>query len=272
MKISTILQNIRTHLTAAYTKLAAKGATLPANKNFSNLANTIDTVKTQLNLQTKSSTISTNGTTTISKDNDYDGMSSVSVTTNIQPTLQSKTNSSTANGTMTVSPDNGYNGLSSVTVTTNVQPNLFTSTMWESYTYNGTHVISTLTDYDGFSQYSVTTQVTNKFPNCISGESFSLSKNDLYGATKIAEYAFYYCTGLTSISIPDTVTSIGNSAFSNCTGLTSITIQATTPPTLSSTNAFNSTNSCPIYVPSASLSAYQSATNWSSLSSRLQGY
>ena len=40
----------------------------------------------------------------------------------------------------------------------------------------------------------------------------------------IGNYAFYNCTGLTSITIPEGVTSIGNSAFSNCTGLTSITI------------------------------------------------
>ena len=36
--------------------------------------------------------------------------------------------------------------------------------------------------------------------------------------------AFFGCTGLTSITIPNSVTSIGNSAFSGCTGLTSITI------------------------------------------------
>ena len=36
--------------------------------------------------------------------------------------------------------------------------------------------------------------------------------------------AFSYCNGLTSVTIPDSVTSIGNSAFYDCTGLTSITI------------------------------------------------
>ena len=40
----------------------------------------------------------------------------------------------------------------------------------------------------------------------------------------IGEYAFYGCTGLTSIEIPNSVTSIGNSVFFNCTGLTSATI------------------------------------------------
>ncbi len=42
--------------------------------------------------------------------------------------------------------------------------------------------------------------------------------------TIIGDYAFYKCTGLTSITIPDGVTSIGRSVFNNCTGLKSVTI------------------------------------------------
>ena len=42
--------------------------------------------------------------------------------------------------------------------------------------------------------------------------------------TSIGDYAFRYCTGLTSITIPNSVTSIGDYAFRNCSGLTSITI------------------------------------------------
>ena len=42
--------------------------------------------------------------------------------------------------------------------------------------------------------------------------------------TSIGEYAFSYCKGLTSIEIPNSVTSIGEYAFSNCSGLTSIEI------------------------------------------------
>ena len=36
--------------------------------------------------------------------------------------------------------------------------------------------------------------------------------------------AFYNCSGLTSVTIGNSVTSIGNSAFRDCSGLTSITI------------------------------------------------
>ena len=42
--------------------------------------------------------------------------------------------------------------------------------------------------------------------------------------TEIKNYAFTYCTGLTSVTIPNSVTSIGSSTFRNCTGLTSVTI------------------------------------------------
>ena len=42
--------------------------------------------------------------------------------------------------------------------------------------------------------------------------------------TSIGSSAFLYCTGLTSVTIPNCVTSIGNSAFSGCSSLTSVII------------------------------------------------
>ena len=42
--------------------------------------------------------------------------------------------------------------------------------------------------------------------------------------TSIGVYAFEECTGLTSVTIPDSVKSIGYRAFNGCTKLTSVTI------------------------------------------------
>ncbi len=42
--------------------------------------------------------------------------------------------------------------------------------------------------------------------------------------TKIGDFAFSYCSDLTSVTIPNSVTSIGNHAFECCIGLTSLTI------------------------------------------------
>ncbi len=75
------------------------------------------------------------------------------------------------------------------------------------------------------------------------------------------------------------MTSIGEGAFEGCSGLESVTVWATTPPTLGE-HAFNyfvfSSFSYPILpnltaikVPSAAVSAYQAATNWSSYSGKI---
>ena len=58
------------------------------------------------------------------------------------------------------------------------------------------------------------------FYNCSGLTSVTIGN----GVTSIGSYAFYDCTGLTSITIPDSVTSIGSDAFSGCSGLTSVTI------------------------------------------------
>lgn len=47
------------------------------------------------------------------------------------------------------------------------------------------------------------------------------------GVTSIGDNAFYNCSSLTSVTIGDGVTSISNSAFSGCSSLTDITFAGT---------------------------------------------
>lgn len=46
--------------------------------------------------------------------------------------------------------------------------------------------------------------------------------NVTYNVTTIGSWAFFYCTGLTNITIGNSVTTIGESALEGCSGLTSI--------------------------------------------------
>jgi hypothetical protein len=110
----------------------------------------------------------------------------------------------------------------------------------------------------------VTSILNAAFQGCTSLTSIDIPS----GVTSISNYTFNGCSSLTSITIPDSVTTIGNNAFRGCSGLTSITVNAIVPPTLRP-NAFYNTNDAPILVPSASLSAYQSASEWSNYADRI---
>ena len=88
--------------------------------------------------------------------------------------------------------------------------------------------------------------------------------------TDIGASAFKNCKSLTSVIIPSGVTSIAAQAFSQCTALKSITVRATTPPTIQSNTFNNVPTDAIIYVPSESVDAYKSATNWSARASYIQ--
>ena len=79
-----------------------------------------------------------------------------------------------------------------------------------------------------------------------------------YSVTSIGDRAFYYCSSLTSVTIPNGVTSIGGSAFYGCNGLTSIVSNAVVPPALGN-EVFTNPNSCNVTVPCGSLEAYTSS-------------
>ena len=80
--------------------------------------------------------------------------------------------------------------------------------------------------------------------------------------TVIGVNAFAYCDALTQLTIPSSVTSIGEWAFDGCTALAEMTVLATVPPTLSENVFRNINRDIPVYVPAASLAAYQAAEVW----------
>ena len=58
------------------------------------------------------------------------------------------------------------------------------------------------------------------------GDSYYSGDNCYTSNDEIGEYAFHDCSGLTSLTLPSSITSIGESAFRNCHGLTSLTLPA----------------------------------------------
>ncbi len=127
----------------------------------------------------------------------------------------------------------GCSSLTSITIpdsVTSIGSSSFTDTAYYNNTNNwengvlyiGNHLIRANKSLSG--EYSIKTGTKTiadyAFYECDNLTSITL----LDSVTSIGDVAFMGCTSLTSISIPDNVTTIGEETFCNCSSLTSITI------------------------------------------------
>jgi len=108
------------------------------------------------------------------------------------------------------------------------------------------------------------------FRTCYSLQTITLSNNSNFISLPI--YCFYTCSSLKYITIPSTVTSLGGNCLEQCKSLQKIYMKPTTPPTLGNTTTLTNNTGLVIYVPTDTLSTYQSADNWSTYSSKMIEY
>ena len=127
----------------------------------------------------------------------------------------------------------------------------------------------------------ITTNTYNITLTCQPGESFEIDYQGLgsggllavvigNACTKIGYEGFVDSTQMTSLTLGRGIAEIEHDTFQGCGALSSFTITAPTPPTLGANALGNIPATCPIYVPAASVAAYQAASSWSARAAYIQ--
>lgn len=116
----------------------------------------------------------------------------------------------------------------------------------------------------------------DSFKGCRNLKSLIFTADKEGDYVRIYENAFSDCSGLTSVVLPSSVSSIGKSAFSGCTSLTSVKVAWQEPlqiyyyayenyiPVVKKGDAFedSSRETCTLYVPRGTKEAYQADSVW----------
>lgn len=106
---------------------------------------------------------------------------------------------------------------------------------------------------------SVTSVGKSAFAYCFNLTSVNLPES----LTVIEDNLFFACEKLKSINIPSSVITIGSQAFYDCLDLSSIYSYIRSPMNLINNQfLYANTTGCILYIPSGTLSLYQTATGW----------
>ena len=141
--------------------------------------------------------------------------------------------------------------------------NLESITMPTALTNLGTNFAQNCVKLKQITLPSLTNTGNYCLASCTSLTSVTLPNN----VTTIGNYFCQSCTSLEHLVIPASVTSIGQYALTACSGLQYVQFEGSTPPTTIGTRFMNSVpTTCEIRVPRGSLSAYESKANMPSSS------
>jgi hypothetical protein len=149
-------------------------------------------------------------------------------------------------GTTTAIGDNAFDGCGQLVDLT--LPSTLTSI--GQYAFNDCSSLTMLT-----LPSTLTTFGNGVFDGCSSLLSLEVPE----GVTTLPQSLFYGCTGMQSLYLPSTITEINYSAIYYLSNLIDLHIMATTPPPLSS---YSRASEVTLFVPEASITAYQAADNW----------
>ena len=81
--------------------------------------------------------------------------------------------------------------------------------------------------------------------------------------TSIGDAAFYYCSSLTSVTIPNSVTSIESSAFAGCSKIENVYCYAEEVPSAGYDAFGGYSRYATLYVPASAIEAYKTTEPWS---------
>lgn len=169
---------------------------------------------------------------------------------------------------------NAYGSLKNISIsksTTNIGANAFYNCTALEMENNLLSNVVSIGD-KAFERTSLNTDVVANNLTSVGAFAFSEAKVKSFIAKQLGSMgnsAFYKCKQLNYVVFGNT-TNIGYDVFRDSTNLRCAVFTSVTPPTMLTSCFYNTHASLIIYVPDASVTAYQEATNWSSYASRIK--